>query len=146
MSEEENTNTIPTWFWIVTAIALIWNIMGVGAFIQQMSITPEGMAAMSEAEQELYRSTPSWVNWAFAVSVFGGAFGCLLLILKKAMAKILLILSFISVIMQMGYVFLISKAMDGFGPGGAIMPAMIIVIAAALIWLAISAKNKGWIN
>jgi hypothetical protein len=146
MSEQQNTNSIPTWFWVISAIALIWNIMGIGAFIQQMSLTPEGLAAMSEAQQELYTSTPSWVNWAFALSVFGGAFGCLLLILKKASAKYLLILSFIGVMIQMGYVFLISKAIEGFGPGGAIMPVMIIIIAAALIWLSIAAKNKGWIR
>ncbi len=146
MTEEENQTTIPPWFWIVTSVALIWNIMGVGAFIQQATLTPEDLATMTAAQQELYISTPDWVNWIFAISVFGGVLGCLLLILKKAIAKIVLIISFVAVLIQMWFIFIGSKAVDSFGPGGALMPVMIVFIAAGLVWLSLSSAKKGWIN
>ena len=33
---------IPWWFWLITILALFWNLMGVGAFIADISVTPEG--------------------------------------------------------------------------------------------------------
>ncbi len=144
MSETQNSS-IPVWFWVISAIALVWNLMGVFAYIQQVTLTPEALAAMTTAQQDLYNATPAWVNGAFAFSVFGGAIGCLLLLLKKSLAKIAFIISFVGVVTQMSYAFSVVDSMDSFGPGGVIMPIMIIIIAVLLIWLASSAKKKGWI-
>lgn len=33
-----------------------------------------------------------------------------------------------------------------YGPGAAIMPIMVIVIACFLVWLSIFAKNKAWLS
>ena len=66
----------PKWFWIVSSILLVWNLMGVMAFFQQMAVTAEQIAAMPEAEQLLYNSIPIWATIAFAFAVFGGTLGC----------------------------------------------------------------------
>lgn len=146
MSDTKNSQQIPVWFWVVSALALVWNLMGIMAYIQQVTLTPEALAAMSAAEQKLYNNTPSWVNGAFAIAVFGGGLGCLLLLLKKAFAQIIFIISLLAILTQMGYVFFVSRSIEVFGPGRMLMPIMIIVIAVLLVWFAKSSKQKGWIK
>ncbi|WNC67289.1 hypothetical protein RI845_12245 [Thalassotalea nanhaiensis] len=127
-----NTSTnIPKWFTVVAVLALLWNLMGVMAFLQDPGATP---------------ATPIWVTMAFAFAVFGGALGCLLLLLKQALAKIILIISLASVLVQMFHAYFISNAWEVFGPGGAIMPVMVIVIAIYLVWLSQMAMQKSWLK
>jgi hypothetical protein len=138
--------TIPKWFWITATLALVWNLLGVMAFAGQMMMTPDMLAQMPQAEQDLIVATPSWVNIAFGIAVLGGAVGCLLLLLKKSIAQPLLIFSLIGVIAQMSYAFFISNSFEVYGPGGMIMPVMVIIIAIGLVFFANSAKNKQWLS
>ncbi|MCW8834501.1 MAG: hypothetical protein OQK09_15520 [Colwellia sp.] len=116
------------------------------AFIGQMMMTPEMMAELPKAEQELYASVPLWATIAFACAVFGGALGSLALLLKKSLAQPLLIVSLAGVTVQMFHSFVISNSFEVFGPGGAIMPVMVVIIAIALVRLADKAKTNGWLN
>jgi hypothetical protein len=141
-----NTSSAPTWFLIGGILALIWNLMGVAAYVMQVTISPEAMAALPEAERALYESTPAWATAAFAIAVNGGALGCLFLVLKKAWAVPLLQLSLAGIVVQMIHAFFISNSFEVLGPGGTIMPLMVTVVAVLLVWLAGSAKTKGWIQ
>ena len=140
------TNKPNTAFWIIAVIALIWNLMGVYAYIVQVNMTPEVIAALPEAEQSLYENVPTWVTGAFAIAVFGGSIGCILLLLKKKLATPVLIISLIGVIAQMVYNFGMSKAAEVYGPGGMVMPAMVVLIGIFLIWYSKQVTAKGWLS
>ncbi len=137
---------IPTWFYVVIIIALLWNAMGIAAFIMDATMSPEALSALPEAQQQVYNNTPQWAMIAYGLAVFAGFFGCLLMLLKKSLALPALILSLVAVLVQMYAGFFITNSFDVFGPGGLIMPIMVIIIAVLLIFLARSAKVKGWIK
>ena len=86
---------IPGWFKVVAILALIWNLLGVMAFVGQMLTTPEQIAELPLAEQNLYAATPIWATLAFAIAVVSGALGSLALLMKKAFCYQLFVLSFI---------------------------------------------------
>ncbi len=141
-----NSTKPTTAFWIIVIVALIWNLMGVMAYIDQAYITDETLATLPEAERALYVNLPAWVTAAFAIAVFGGALGCILLLLRKKLAITVFIVSFIAIVVQMIYNLGISAAMDVYGPGAAIMPVMVIAIGAFLIWYAKNVNAKGWLS
>ena len=107
-------------------------------------MTPEALAALPEAQRQLYESTPAWATAAFAVAVHGGALGCLLLVLKKNLAGLILQLSLAGVLVQMFHSFFMSESFEVFGPGGMIMPVMVLVLAVYLVTLAAKAKTNKW--
>lgn len=133
-------------FWIIAVIALIWNIMGVMAYLGQAYMTDEDKALLPEAEQALYTDIPAWVTAAFAIAVFGGLLGALALLLRKKWATPLFLISLLGIIVQMIYNFFISGAMDVYGPGGMIMPVMVLVIGFFLVWYSKKATANGWLN
>ncbi len=143
---ENSTNKPPVWFWIVSVVALIWNGMGVMAYLGQAYMSDDALAAFPEAEQALYANVPAWATAAFAIAVWGGLLGCLALLLRKKWAKPVLLLSLIGIVVQMIYNLFLSEAMDVYGPGGAIMPIMVIVIGIFLVWFSKKSASEGWIS
>ncbi|WP_235839706.1 hypothetical protein [Cognaticolwellia mytili] len=137
---------LPKWFKIAAILALVWNLLGVMAFVGQMMMTPEMIAELPQAEQDLYATTPVWATFAFAFAVFGGVLGSLALVLKKSACYPLFIVSFIGVIVQMFHAFFISNSFEVYGPGGMIMPVMVIVIAFFLVRFAAKGINNKWFN
>ncbi|MCF2949731.1 hypothetical protein L0668_16550 [Paraglaciecola aquimarina] len=116
------------------------------AFVAQMMMTPEQIAELPQAEQGLYQNIPLWVNLAFACAVFGGALGCVALCFKKAIALPALLLSVMGVLVQMYHSFFITDSIKVYGPGAAVRPSLVTIIALFLLWLATHAKSKSWIN
>lgn len=140
----ENQSVIPRSFWIIAGVALVWNLLGVVAYVVHVNMPEEAIMQLPEAEQMLYRNMPAWANVAFAVAVIGGALGCLLLLLKKALATPVFILSLAGILVQDYHTFVIANTMEVYGSGSAIMPAIVIVIGVLLIWYSRNAKAKGW--
>ncbi|MFZ5635948.1 MAG: hypothetical protein ACOY82_05110 [Pseudomonadota bacterium] len=136
----------PLWFWIVGVLMLLWNAMGVMAYVQDATLTPEALQAMPEAERALRLARPAWATAAFAVAVFGGAVGCLLLLLRTRRALPVLVLSLIGVVVQMTHAFLIADSIAVYGPGGLIMPAMVLAFSLLLVWFAHRAGRRGWLR
>ena len=129
-------------FWVIGAIALIWNVMGVINFFVQMN--PDVLAAYRESERAIVEGRPLWATIGFAIAVFGGALGCLLLLLRKSAAYYLFVASLLGVIVTMTHT--LGLGID-FGLGellGIIL--MPLLVAAFLIWYSKQAKSKGWIR
>jgi len=142
----ESTRKPPIWFWIVSVIALIWNGMGVNAYLQQAYNTESFRAMYNEQQLEMVNNTPSWATAAFAIAVFGGLLGCLALLLRKKWAKPLLLVSLIGIVVQMIYNLFMSKAMEVYGPGAIIMPIMVLIVGVFLVWFAKKGIAKGWLS
>ena len=78
-------------FRAIGTVALIWNVLGCINFFVQMD--PDMLSAYRESERAIVEGRPAWATGAFAVAVFGGALGCLLLLLRKSAAFYLFIVS-----------------------------------------------------
>ena len=135
----------PTWFWIVAVLGLLWELFGVAMYLMQVGVLPNS-AEMSEAERSLMESSPAWVTGLFAIAVFGGALGALGLLLRKRWARPLLLLSLVAVILQFGGWLLMTDAIAVVGPSVFVMPAIIVVVAILLAWLASVGVKRGWLS
>ncbi len=136
----------PLWFWILSALLLVWNLLGVMAYVQEATMAAEALQAMPAAERALLQSRPAWATAAFAFAVFGGASGCLLLLLRTRIAIAVLALSLLGVVVQMTHAFAIADSIAVYGPGGLIMPALVSTISIFLIVFALHARKRGWLR
>lgn len=136
----------PATFWIVSVLALLWNLMGVMAYIMHVTMTPEALQALPVEEQALYTDIPTWATAAFAIAVWGSTLGCILLLIRNKFAVPVLSIAFAGILVQMVHQLAISKSIEVYGPGGMIMPVMIIFIGGFLIWYARKARAMGWLK
>jgi hypothetical protein len=134
------------WFWIVAASMLLWNGLGAMAYIADATMSAEALKAMPDAERALRESRPAWATAAFAVAVFGGVVGCLLLLVRSRWALPVLVLSLLGVAVQMTHAFLIANSIEVYGPGGLVMPAVVLALSLFLVWFARRARTRGWLR
>ena len=135
-------NTANRWIKPVLITALLWNILGVFAFIMQLLLTPEMVNKLPQEQQLAYNNQPLWAFLAFAIAVFGGALGCLLLLFKKSLATLILIISLAAVLAQQYYNFLIINSISLFGISAIFMPIAVTIIAIALVYLSFHLKQQ----
>jgi len=146
MSEKLNTKP-PVWFWIVSILALLWNLMGVMSYLEQAYMTDEMKEQYTADQLTLMDGIPAWVTAAFAIAVWGGLLGCIALLLRKKWAKPILLLSLIAILIQMGYSFFMTNAAEIYGPlPGIIIPLLVIIISFALVQFARIAEKRNWIS
>ncbi len=126
-------------FWTIGAVALIWNVMGGINFFAQMNA--DALAAYPEAARALVEGRPAWATGAFAIAVFGGALGCLLLLLRKSAAFYLFIASLLGVIVTNIHTLGVAGSTEIW-----VGSVMSLAVAAFLIWYTKQAGNKGWIS
>ena len=146
MEQSSTPGKLPIWFWIVSAVALIWNALGIWAYIMQMTMSADTLAAMPAAKQAMYAALPAWYKGAFAIAVFAATLGCVGLLLRKKWASALLITSLVAVILQQLYIFItsdIGKTLSGFDFW---MTISIPIIALFLVWFARMSTAKGWLK
>lgn len=143
MTEQQ---TIPKWFSRVSIAAVVWNLLGLVAFISHTMMTPEMIAALPAEERALYQDFPLWATIAFALAVIAGTLGSALLLSKKASAKPVLIASLIGVLVQNYHSFFVIDSMAVYGIASVIMPALVILIGVGLIMLSNKAIANYWIK
>jgi nitrate/nitrite transporter NarK len=135
----------PKWFMIVAVVALIWNLIGVMVYIMQVTMSPEVLNQMPETERLMYENIPEWVTSVFAIAVFGGALGSLVLILKKKFATTLFVISLIAVLFQMYYTYFVSDFTEISDSPNVVMSVLVVVIAISLTLFSRNAQKKNWI-
>lgn len=129
----------PGWVRIVAALGLVWNLFGVYQYLMTVGVVAGADAAAVAA-------MPTWVTGAFAVAVFGGALGCLGLLMLKRWSKLLLLLSLLAVLAMDVWMFVLS-GLGGTMPSAEMaVTAAVVIIAVLLVWLAYSADRKGWLS
>jgi hypothetical protein len=138
-------NKAPKWYMPVAIVALLWNLIGCAAYLADVTLTPEDVAKMSAAQQALYNSRPAWAVAATAIAVWGGAAGCVGLILRRRWATPLLIASLAGVIVQDIGLFGMTDVVAQEGPKVLVLQGLVLVIAVGLVLLARKATARGWL-
>ena len=137
----ENTAGRVHWsVWVIGTVALIFNVMGCINFLSQMDA--ESVSALPQQYRALVEARPAWATVAFAIAVFGGALGGILLLLRKSAAIYVFVASLFGTIMaQIPFL-----GTTGF-PVEALIGGLIqVAVTVFLIWYSKTAERKGWIT
>lgn len=139
-----DTNKPHLSFWIIGILALLWNLIGAMNFIGQLNAG--FVSTLPETHQAIIEARPIWGTIAFAVAVFGGLLGSVLLLLRKRIAAYLFVASLLGVMIQLIPNFKLAGEVDF--PAGELFMMMVMPLLAAafLAWYASQTQGKGWIK
>ena len=142
---DETINRVHWSFWAISAFALIWNILGSVNYLSQMNT--DLVASLPDTHRAIIEGRPAWATGGFAVAVFGGALGGLLLLLRKSAALYMFIGSLLGTVVTMIHtVGIASSAIDFSIFEIVVMILMPLMVAAFLIWYSRQAASKDWIS
>ena len=149
MSEAQRTKTpgTPWHLWLVGILGLLWSLMGVVSFMLTEMKVEAVMSRYPQVQRDYFESFPLWAVAFWAIGVFGGVIGCLLLLLKKRLASPVLLVSLIgAIVSNLGGLFLLGGMKVMQETGGLGFTAVPIVIGAFLAYYAHAMSKKGFLN
>ena len=134
----------PVHVWIVGVLATLWN--GYACYEYLMTnMKNEAFLAKIPADQLAYMdSLPSWLTAFWAIGVWGGLAGALLLLIRSRYSVWLFALSLIGAIVGLGYQMFMTQRPASMTEGAmGIIPWAIILICLALFLYARAMAAKG---
>ena len=147
MEHEKITSTSivkPHWiFWCVSALALFWNSFGALDYFMTQTKNTAWMSNFSPELLEYVYSFPAWAIAGWAVGVWGGVAGALLMFFKSRFAFTLFMLSFIGLIFNTIYMDGLSNGMEIMGGSSVLIRGAIFIFAALLCLYSKRMQLKG---
>ena len=138
----------PVHLWVVGILALLWNAIGCYDYLMTRARDADYIASMMpgtdpNAVFAYIDSFPLWAQAGWALGVWGGLAGAILLLIRSRYAVWAFALSLLGAVVGLGYQIANPGGPAGMHEGaGAVMPYVIILVAAFLIWYAWSLEKK----
>jgi ABC-type lipoprotein release transport system permease subunit len=123
----------PVWVRAVAVLGILWNAVGIYSYLGHVGVV-QAMGPPPDV------AMPMLVTAAYAIGVFGAVLGCLGLALLQRWARPVLWVSFVGLVIDWGWVFLVS------GQWSLALGATVLIIALALALLADHASRRGWLS
>tara|TARA_R100001377_G_scaffold84872_1_gene69456 strand:- start:869 stop:1309 length:441 start_codon:yes stop_codon:yes gene_type:complete len=146
MSEQAEQMQAPRSFWLVASVSLIWNLIGVMNYLFTVTVSPQTLATMSEAQRVQYTDVPVFVTSCFAIAVFSGVLGSVFLLLRKALSVSLFLVSLVAIILQMSLGVLLTPMLAAQGPIALAFPVLLIACAVFFFWYARKVTAQGLLH
>jgi hypothetical protein len=135
----------PWHLWLVGAIAVLWNgyacydyvMMQIGGadYLRQYDFT--------EAQIQHYTTMPAWATALWAIGVWGGALGGLLLLLRRKWAVHAFAASLAAFVLNLVYTYVLSDAAAVMGSEMTILNGVIGALCVFFAWYAWFARKRG---
>lgn len=122
----------PRHLWVVGVLALLWNSIGAFDYVMTESRNDAYMNQFTPEQRAYFYAFPAWVVATWALAVWGGVLGSILLLLRKRWAVPVFAVSLATMVITTIYNFVLTNGVAVMGMGGAIFSAVIFAIAVAL--------------
>jgi hypothetical protein len=134
----------PWHLWVVGGLTLLWN--GFGAFDYLMTQTQnEGyMSQFTPAQLEFFYGFPAWLVAFWALAVWGGVLGSLLLLLRSRWAVEVFLVSLLSMVVTTIHNYFIADGLAVMGGAGPLVfSSVIFLVALGLFLYARAMRRRG---
>jgi hypothetical protein len=134
----------PKHLWVVGILTLLWNAVGAFDYLMTQTKNESYMKAFTPEQLDYFYGFPTWVVACWAIAVWGGVLGSLLLVLRKGLAAPVFVVSFAAMVVTTIHNFVLTDGMRIMGGGGAAaFSAVIFLIALGLVVYSRAMRAKG---
>lgn len=128
-------NIVTPWhLWLVGVLTLLWNCIGAFDYVMTKTHNASYMSTFTPEQLIHFYGFPMWVVATWAMSVWGGVLGSVLLLLRKRWAVPVFGISLVTMMLTSFHNFALTDGVAKMGgAGGLVFSAVIFVIAVALL-------------
>jgi hypothetical protein len=123
---------VPMHLWIVGVLALLWNAIGAFDYLMTQTRNEAYMGQFTPEQLAYFYGLPAWVVSTWALSVWGGVLGSILLLLRNRWAVVVFGVSLATMVITTIYNFGLTNGLEIMGTFGAVFTLVIFAIAVAL--------------
>ena len=145
MSETNETEVerTPWHLWVIGVVALLWSAMGALDYVMTQTRNEEYMSNFTPEQLSFFLGFPAWVDAAWAIAVWGGVLGALLLLIRRRYAVWVFLASLIAMVITAFQNYVLSNGMEIIGDAFTLgFTAAIFLVALALFLYARAMQQR----
>ncbi len=134
---------VPGWFRLAAIAALLFMALGCATYMLHVTSDPASLPLDRRAAVE---AQPMWVTAAYAVAVWVGLLGALMLLLRRRLAEPLLLASVIAVVVWLAGLLLVPELRRAIGADDIGVAAVVALVTGSIWSFARRSRKRGWLR
>jgi hypothetical protein len=130
------------WFVFAAIAALLFMALGCVSYLIHVFANP---ATMPLDQRAAYEAEPPWVTAAYAVAVWFGLIGALLLVLRRRVAERVLLGSLIATVIWVAGLFLVAPVRESMSTNDFVIVIVVAALTWTIYWFARHSRQRGWL-
>ncbi len=137
MTDTQQTQAVrtPRHLWVVGIIAILWNAMGAMDYVMTQTKNEAYLSQFTPEQLAYFTGFPVWVVATWAIAVWGGVLGAVLLLLKRKLAVLVFLVSLCAMVLTTFHNFVLSDGLEVMGDGGSLVFTGAIFVIAVVLYL-----------
>jgi hypothetical protein len=133
----------PWHVWLVGALAVLWNSVGAFDYVMTETRNAAYLSGFTPEQLAYFNSFPAWVVGTWALSVWGGVLGSVLLLMRRRWAAAVFGMSLATMLLTFFHNFVLTNGLAVMGgAGGLAFTAVIVAIGLGLLLYSRSLVRK----
>jgi hypothetical protein len=134
----------PAHLWAVGILALLWNGYACFDYLMTNLHNQDYLAQMPADQMAYWQGLPSWLTAFWALGVWGGLLGAVMLLVRSRYAVHAFALSLLGVVVNFGYMLAATEMPSSMKSGAMeLVPWVIFIVALILLWYAARMSKAG---
>ncbi|MBJ7486046.1 hypothetical protein [Brevundimonas sp.] len=136
---------MPWHLWLVGVLGIAWNAFGCWDYTMTELKGEEHLRAfgMNDAQIAYFYEMPAWTTAVWAIGVWGGMLGCILLLIRRRWAVPVFAVSLAAYLMSLVWAYLLSNGSKVMPEGTWIMQVVILAGCVFFLWYAWTMGKRG---
>lgn len=135
----------PWHIWVVGVLGVLWNAFGCWDYTMTQLKGEEHLRAfgMTEAQIAAFEAMPAWSHAVWAIGVWGGLLGAILILLRRKLALPVFGVSFLGFLAGLAYQYGLSDTAKLLPEGSWMMSVVIGAACVFFIWYSWTMTKRG---
>ena len=134
----------PVHLWIVGVLATVWNAFGAFDYVMTQTRNADYLANFTDPQRVYFESFPVWMEATWALGVWGGLMGSLLLLVRSRFAATAFAVSLAGLAVSTLYQYVLSTPPEAMTGGTMLVMNLVIwAVAIGLLVYAVKMRRTG---
>lgn len=131
------------WFWAAAVAALLFMLVAVWGQVMSVLTDP---ATLPLDQRVVFEARPVWMIAAYAIAVWVGFAGTVMLLLRRKLAQPLLLVSLVAAVVTFLPYAIVPGIRDNITTNDIAVALVVLAITWTIFWFARHSNQRGWLR
>ena len=143
MDDQFAPRPVAGWFKIAALASILFMLIGCAGYLASVFADPNSLPL---DQRNLMAARPIWMVAAYAVAVWVGLAGSVLLLMRKKAAETLLLVSLVAAVLTFLPYAVVPAIRDNITTNDIAVALVVLAITWTIFWFARHSRQRGWLG
>ena len=143
MDDDTAPRPVAGWFKIAAIASIAFMALGCVGYLASVLVDP---ATLPLDQRNLMEARPLWMVCAYAIAVWVGLIGAVMLLMRKAIAEKLLLISLVGAVLTFAPYAIVPAVSNLVSTNDIAVAVVVILITWTIYWFSRRSRQRGWLS